>query len=630
MDDSISIQIINNIHKELSASTNILFNKSKISCKTRRDRNIFKYANYQTYKDNSSHKKETINGKKNKAFIKSRNNNNYNTNILNNNIKFSDKYFENSDNKNFYKNNYTVKEKYSCKCKEDINNKTFSNIKYIFENYNFKNNSIISKQYNTFKNISVPKNNNLNLNNKKDNSSRIIINSNIKKNLKINKDINKNVNNNISKLLKSKRNGPKIINNERNNKIQSSKASTSMSSFNTFNIIKEKNNNKVVNNSKNNKITKNKNNFIFKNNSSLNIQKKYDNNPKMEILKITPYITENKKENLLSKIAIDSVGGLGDLDIKNDNQDSIFFLTNNPFIPIVNNKINNFNLFTIGKRNLNYKNKVTSMKNSYSILGICDGHGEQGRTISNYISSIIPNKINNYLKSFTNKYYKDNVETEIEPNIKSIFNSINEKLSSMQSLDISYSGSCFCSLIINSSSIISINLGNSLAIVGIQKMEGEKKIFYPYNLTFEHTPLMEKERERIIEKGGEIFKEKDEFGREFGPLKIWRKNDSFHGLMTTRGIGDKEANIIGLISEPEIQYFQIKDEYKFVVVGSYGFWNFINTSECVEIIGKYYLEKDINRAINEIMELSKSRWMDDRGEIMEDISVIIGFLEEND
>ena len=66
--------------------------------------------------------------------------------------------------------------------------------------------------------------------------------------------------------------------------------------------------------------------------------------------------------------------------------------------------------------------------------------------------------------------------------------------------------------------------------------------------------------------------------------------------------------------------------YKFIIIGSYGFWNFINTIECVEIVGKYYLENDINGAINKIMELSKSRWIEERGEIMEDISVILSFF----
>ena len=652
-DDTINIQIINNIHKELSASISTLFNKSKFSPKTKRNKNIYKYKNYHTNKDKLSNNKKAVNGKNN---IKSRNNTFINSYVLNNNIKLQESSYRNNTNNIFCKNNYyTNKEKSSNKKKDDKINKAFSNIKYIFDNYNFHNNSLILNKHNNPPK-SATKNNKLNLNKK--NIGKENYQTNIKKNnnnnskLKAEKSKSKDNNNNTTKIIKLNRNKTKIIN-DKNLKIQNSKESTSMSSFNTFKIIKDSNkickNNKTIK-SKNKKLRTSKNNILIKSNSNLNIsktqnEKKNDmnikdktplnisqnekkNNPiskDSKIIKVTPYTTESKKINLLSKIEIDSISGLVDLDIHNENQDSLFILTNNPFLPIYKNKISNCNLF-IDNKNIDNKNKVIIMENSYSILGICDGYGEQGRTISNYISNIIPDKINKFLKTFSNKINKENTENEIKQYLTSTFYSVNKKLNSMQSLDTSYSGTCFCSLIIDSSSIISINLGNSLAVIGKEKIEGEKRIFEAYKITYEHTPLLEKEKERIIKKGGEIFKEKDEFGREFGPLKIWGKTDLFQGLMNTRGFGYKEANLIGLISEPEIQYFEMIEEYKFIIIGSYGFWNFINTNECVEIVGKYYLENDINMAINKIMELSKSRWIEERGEIMEDISVILSFF----
>ena len=95
----------------------------------------------------------------------------------------------------------------------------------------------------------------------------------------------------------------------------------------------------------------------------------------------------------------------------------------------------------------------------------------------------------------------------------------------MQIIDTTYSGSCFCSLLITKSSIISFNLGNSKAVFGCMKEDENSKNmrFYPYDLTNEHTPYIEKEKERIIENGGEVLYEKDEYNREFGPLKIWKK-----------------------------------------------------------------------------------------------------------
>ena len=145
-DDTINIQIINNIHKELSASSCTLFHKSNFSPKTKRNKNIYKYRNYLTNKDKLPNNKKSVNGKNN---IKSRNNNSKNSYLLNNNIKLPDSSYRNNLSNIFCKNNYyTNKENPTNKTKDDKNNKIFSNIKYIFDNYNFHNNSLILNQHN--------------------------------------------------------------------------------------------------------------------------------------------------------------------------------------------------------------------------------------------------------------------------------------------------------------------------------------------------------------------------------------------------------------------------------------------------------------------------------------------------
>lgn len=333
-----------------------------------------------------------------------------------------------------------------------------------------------------------------------------------------------------------------------------------------------------------------------------------------------------KNIKILSQIEIDSIKGLGDYEIKNDNQDSLFIITNNPFLSIFKNKVNNSNLLVEKKQKYEINNN--NLENLYTIMGVCDGHGEQGKTISSYISNIIPDKIENYLNSISNKISKNKFQQDIEQNIKSIFRTVNIKLNSMQTIDTSYSGSCFCSLLITLNSIISINLGNSKAIIGAQKIENGIPIFYPYNITFENTPLIDNEKKRIIENGGDVLYEKDEYNREFGPLKVWQKNILVPGLMITRSFGDKEGSSIGVISEPIIQYFEMKDEYKFIVIGSYGLWSFINSEECIKIIGKYYLKNNVHGAVKQIIELVKSRWIEDKEDIIEDISIIIGFMKE--
>ena len=545
-------------------------------------------------------------------------------------------------------------------------------MKYIFDNFTIlKYNEKLIKRNNSTINMKIPKkkiiikkeNNNLKTYSKNKNiDKKLNITINFEDNITIS-----NLKNIINKENEIKKENEENNINKENDKydsfklkeIQNSKYSTNRTSYNNFNIKvnlneyenkgKNKNIKTKINIKSKNENSKSQKNMNIKNNSknSPDIQIKKENSSKInkemngneekekennidikpkEEKRIEEIVT--KKINILKKIEMDSYFGIGDNEVKNDNQDYLFVLTNNPSIAIFKNTINNYNLFIEEKKN-SVKNKINNQENLYCILGICDGHGEQGRTISNYISTIIPNKIKSYLNSISNEINEDNFPKEIEPNIKSIFSTTNKKLNSMQIIDTSFSGTCLCSLLITQNSIISINLGNSKAIIGCQKNKENKSIFYPYNLTIEHTPLIEKEKERIIENGGDILYEKDEYNREFGPLKVWKKNILVPGLLITRSFGDKEANFIGVISEPEIRYFEMKNEYKFVVIGSFGLWNFIKSEECVKIIGEYYLKNDIHGGVKEIMKIVKSRWIEDKENIIEDISIILGFFKEN-
>ena len=611
MDDSINIQIINKIHKELSKSLNHLLIKSNLQ-KNKRNKIISKNKKHKFKNFNNINNKENLNGNN---YIKNRNKKF--SNFLINNNKFSDGKLITKYDYFFDKENslYTTRDNLKISKKEE-NNKKISNIRYIFDNYYLTDNKIIIKKNNSSINY-IPRTTNIFLKKNKTSLNSFSVNDN--KNLKkINNNIFNN-NSNLNNLIdKSKNKRIEKIKNIDKTYTQNCKAN--ISGPTNIKTNKQEDNNEIKLENKSNRT----NNISIKNNGLNNLKSEIeeiikDVKKEEKNININPYLTENKNLNILSKIEIDSIKGLGDYEIKNDNQDSLFIVTNNQFLSIFNNKINNYNLL-IEKNN---------SENIFSIIGICDGHGDQGKTISNYISNIIPNKIKNYLKSISNRISKDYFEQEIEKNIKSIFNTVNIKLNSMQTIDTSFSGSCFCSLLISSSSIISINLGNSRAVIGAQKIENNKTVFYPYNITFEHTPLLEKEKKRIIENGGDVLYEKDEYNREFGPLKIWKKNILVPGLLITRSFGDKEGSLIGVISEPIIQFCEIKDEFKFIVVGSYGLWSFINNEECIKIIGKYYLCNDIHGATKEIIEIVKSRWIEEKEDILEDISIIIGFMKEN-
>ena len=720
MSDSVNIQIINNIHKQLSESIRHLMinnkkvpkiNKKKKSNNKNKENIIYDKENLN---QNSNRNKINISRNENKNLLKNKNN------LLTEGILLSNQnnLLKDKDTKYFHRNyySYNLRKNSSISPHKDKNNKSLYNTNYLFDNYNFndielnihpnRNNLINTKKVNTYNNNKIIKrndNNNIiknkikskttqkienNMNSiKKDKSINNNDNLNISKkriknknsknnNLKINKKNNINNIINTSKINKliisntdrfnnkknekidiikfkekwmnySSRSMPKSINiniklYNKNNKFSELKPKKFIKNINNFSvkkysITKNSQTKKLLSNNSNKKIySKNidknegKNQNEIKKSQKINNIKEEDNIQDKNIT-ITDIKADTKRINSLYEIKIDSIMGIGDYEMKNDNQDSLFIMTNNSSINIYENKISNFNLFLEEQYSNNkkeFKNKNLKLDNTYTFLGICDGHGDQGKTISNYLANRIPTRMNHYLKSISNKISKDNFSEEIEPNIKSIFHSINSKLFSMQSIDISYSGSCFCSLLISPTSIISINLGNSRAIVGAQKNNSDKNEFISYCLTDEHTPLIKNEKERIIKNGGNVLYEKDEYDREYGPLKVWKKNSLLPGLLPTRTFGDKEASLIGIISEPEIKYFEMKENFKFIVIGSNGLWSFISNEECVQIISKYYLKNNIHEGIKKIIEIAKSRWIEQKEDIIEDISIIIGFLKE--
>lgn len=65
-----------------------------------------------------------------------------------------------------------------------------------------------------------------------------------------------------------------------------------------------------------------------------------------------------------------------------------------------------------------------------------------------------------------------------------------------------------------------------------------------------------------------------------------------------------------LINFLEIFEFALGNEDKFLIVASDGVWEFISSTECVEIIKDYYLANDINGCCNYILKESSRRWIE--------------------
>ena len=351
----------------------------------------------------------------------------------------------------------------------------------------------------------------------------------------------------------------------------------------------------------------------FPRNSSFNSNKKLSSKPKIikESNKSGINLPKIIKSKFIPKVNNKKVDKKLPKSSKNLNTENNITIKENNIEIIYNNK-NSISLTQKGfffEKNIERKNnqdcslileEVCGIKN-YNIYSIMDGHGSNGHLVSNFIKQKIIlyfNDISFYFKKIKNKpkdiVFPENILELIKKKLtknnyqklKEFFKAIDESLSSIEvSFDSNFSGST-CILIFQlGSCIISCNIGDSRALL----IKDNKDII---ELSKDHKPDNEEEKKRIIDMGGIVSQCNDLYddGKVGGPFRVWMKGCDYPGLAMSRSIGDKIAHSIGVINEPEIKEFNIKDDDKFIIMGSDGVWQFLNNNDIINIL----FNKDIN------------------------------------
>ena len=263
--------------------------------------------------------------------------------------------------------------------------------------------------------------------------------------------------------------------------------------------------------------------------------------------------------------------------------------------------------------------------NSYLYLAVCDGHGTEGHEVSGFIKRILP-------KELSNSLYQKNLLTNDINSKKKIYNiigqtfiKVNDQLISNEAINSIFSGTTCVSIIYTPLKLICANIGDSRAVLG--RFDKNLKKWIAINLSRDHKPTEEDEARRIYKKGGRIKPYVDEeTGEEVGPQRVWVKDDDVPGLAMTRSFGDRVASIAGTICIPEIKEYYFNDGDKFLILASDGVWEFIQSEECINIIGKFYLNNNIEGCCKYLYIESKKRWIKEE-EVIDDITMLLAFFD---
>ena len=313
------------------------------------------------------------------------------------------------------------------------------------------------------------------------------------------------------------------------------------------------------------------------------------------------------------------------------------------------------------KKKINQDNYFDyDLKNGFKFIGVCDGHGENGKQVSEFIKKNLPKELEKELNALiaserkrlsilegmlkrndennSEKKEKTNIENlldyeKLNELFKKVYISINLQLfADNTKLNLKTSGSTCVGIFYKKNplkKLYTANLGDSRAIIikHQQSSSGkEDKNIWSYEpLSRDHTPSEPDEAERIIQYGGEIQKIQNEDGTFEGPLRIFKKNEEGPGLAMSRSFGDSEGESLGIIAEPEVKEYLIKKEDKALIIATDGLWEYTTNEEVVDIVKKMWEEKDVDKIVNELYKASIENWKKENCNI-DDITIICVLL----
>ena len=265
----------------------------------------------------------------------------------------------------------------------------------------------------------------------------------------------------------------------------------------------------------------------------------------------------------------------------------------------------------------------------FSSFAVLDGHGQNGHFIAElskdflrtYYSDstlyYLPRTIDKLqLKTLVNCISSnDALNKLIKDNNYIIHNAIKQLQTKIKQseFETEFSGTTLCQIFISDNYIISINIGDSRAIL-IKKDS-------VVALSEDHKPHIESEKKRIEKAGGEVHKKEQTIGCD----RVWVKDQKYPGIAMSRSLGDLIAKQIGVICEPEIKVFIRDNNMLGIVIASDGVWEWLSNEEVGNIFREGYKIKDANYIVNTLYSKSKESFILKK-ENIDDISAIAVFL----
>lgn len=246
-------------------------------------------------------------------------------------------------------------------------------------------------------------------------------------------------------------------------------------------------------------------------------------------------------------------------------------------------------------------------------FAVYDGHGDKGKQASEYVNK----HIERFIRMMKNKIPSWSTQEEVLSKFTNQFTEI-QMVMSNDPENFESSGTCVIACLIIDTSLYTINLGDSRAVLGSQT----NKDIYAIEMSEDHKPEVPDELERIVRCGGEVANS-NEGGLEnlnlnkeqitpinnvYIPFRVFKKGESFPGLAISRSIGDLTAHDVGVLEIPQVSYKLLEAYDDFVVIGSDGLYDLMSSSEIIKFIYDRMNKISKENIVKALVMEARKRW----------------------
>lgn len=217
-------------------------------------------------------------------------------------------------------------------------------------------------------------------------------------------------------------------------------------------------------------------------------------------------------------------------------------------------------------------------------FGVFDGHGQFGTQCSNFVKDRVveiladdPALLDDPVKAYN-----------------SAFLATNSELHNQADIDDSMSGTTAITVLVVGHTLFVANVGDSRAIIAVK--DGNRVV--AEDLSRDQTPFRKDEYERVRLCGARVLSVDqvegikdpdiqtwgDEESEGGDPPRLWVQNGMYPGTAFTRSVGDRTAERIGVVADPEVSVVDLTPNHLFFVVASDGVFEFLSSQAVVNMV----------------------------------------------